>query len=100
MDITLKKRQPKETWQMTRKRVLERNQSTCQHKAENKSLVHLSQLFSRKLEKNKPENLRTLRGRCRLLVKDQKHRRIIVKALKKGTLCPNWPAELYKLVKD
>lgn len=99
MVFTPKKREPKETWQMNRKRILERDQSIrprCAAKV-NKSSAQLGQIISRKLRNNKFKNLRSLSCRCHhLLENDHRHRKMIIKALKNGVLCPNWSAELRK----
>jgi hypothetical protein len=101
MIITLlQKRLETETKKITHKTTLKRNLIAHQYNSKNKSSIQLSQTISRNLGTNKPENLPTLRGRCRLLVKDPKHRKMIVKSLKNGALCPNWQMELSGLVKD
>jgi hypothetical protein len=90
-----KKRQPQETRHMTRKRI-----SKCdpfirhQYAKVNKSFVQLDHIISRKLRINRSENLRSLRCRCDLFENDHRHRKIIIKSLKNGVLCPNWSAEL------
>lgn len=86
---------------MARRGILERNRSIrFNYKAKViKSSEQLHQIILEKLRSNESENLRSLHGRCCLFWNDWRHRRTIIKSLKKGVLCPNWKAELSGQVK-
>lgn len=87
-----KKRQPREVWQVTRVRILERDGYECIrcHTAVAVSTAHIDHIKSGKLGTNHDSNLRTLCRRCHVLRLDHRHRGMIAKALKDGLIPPNW----------
>ena len=75
-------RLPRGSWQVTRKKISERNRSSYQVKV-NKSSAQLKRIISGKLGCKKSEKMRTLHGRCCLIVIAHRYRRIILKSFKK-----------------
>lgn len=91
----LNKQQPKEIWQMSRKRFVESGQFRClRYRAKVIKPSEVDRIFSEKLKSNKSENLCTLALRCHIFQNDQRHREMIVKSLEKGIICPDWMAKL------
>lgn len=87
-----KKRQPKEIWDETRRRVWERDGRKCVHCGIPQALevCHIDHIRSGKLAGNEMTNLRTLCRRCHVLRADERHRGMIAKALADGIIPPNW----------
>ena len=87
-----KKRQPREIWQETRKRVWKRDLGICIHCLSSITLeeCHIDHIRSGKLAGNEMSNLRTLCRRCHVLRADKRHRGMIAKALADGIIPPNW----------
>lgn len=83
-----KKRQPKEIWQVTRIRILERDGYQCVRCKEpvTVSTAHIDHIKSGKLGSNADSNLRSLCRRCHVLRSDHRHRGMIAKALADGLI--------------
>lgn len=78
-----KKRQPREVWQKTRLRILNRDGYQCVRCTivVTVSTAHIDHIVSGKHGKNTDDNLRTLCRRCHVLRIDFRHRGMIAKAL-------------------
>ena len=89
-----KKRQPKEIWRETRRRVLERDGYKCVRLSCGVPLTertaHIDHIKSGKLGTNEMSNLRSLCRRCHVLREDPRHRGMIANALRDGLIPPNW----------
>jgi len=87
-----KSRQPREVWQVTRKRVWARDNGVCTHCGKTVALneCHIDHIKSGKLAGNEASNLRTLCRRCHVLRADFRHRGMVANALKAGIIPPNW----------
>lgn len=93
-----RRRQPDELWQITRRRIWQRDNGRCQGPyctaKEAWSLplevAHIDHIRSGKLGSNADDNLRTLCRRCHVLRLDFRHRGMILKALADGLIPPNW----------
>ncbi len=87
-----KKRQPREVWQETRLKVLERDGYKCVRCSILLlvSTAHIDHIKSGKLGSNHISNLRTLCPRCHCLRADPRHRGMTGKALRDGIIPPNW----------
>ncbi len=93
-----KKRQDRETWAETRRKVWLRDEGRCQgpycHDLPAWSLplevCHIDHIKSGKLGTNHISNLRVLCRRCHVLRADQRHRGMIAKALQDGIIPPDW----------
>lgn len=87
-----KKRQPKEVWQVTRRRILARDNYQCVRCEIDvlESTAHIDHIQSGKHGKNTDDNLRTLCRRCHVLRIDFRHRGMIAKALADGIIPPNY----------
>lgn len=93
-----KKRQAKELWDETRRRVWERDEGRCQGPyCKDKpvwsltlEVCHIDHITSGKLGTNKLNNLRVLCRRCHVLRLDKRHRGMISNALREGIIPPNW----------
>lgn len=87
-----KKRQPREIWNDTRKRVWERDGGRCVHcdAAVKLNKCHIDHIKSGKLAGNEMSNLRTLCRRCHVLRADPRHRGMIANALRDGIIPPDW----------
>lgn len=88
------KRQPKEIWQETRKRIYERDRGLCQY-PKGKHLVsldecHIDHIRSGKLGTNADSNLRVLCRMHHILRADPRHRGMIAGALRDGIIPPHW----------
>lgn len=89
-----KKRQPREIWRETRKRIYARDGGLCQYPhgkhpvALNK--CHIDHVRSGKLGTNADDNLRVLCRKHHVLRVDFRHRGMIANALKLGIIPPNW----------
>lgn len=87
-----KSRQPRELWQITRKRIYERDGRCC---VRCKCFVelkncHIDHIISGKFGTNQDSNLRTLCRRCHVLRADLRHQGMISNALKDGVIPSNW----------
>jgi 5-methylcytosine-specific restriction protein A len=89
-----KKRQPREIWNETRRRVLARDGYKCMRLSCGVPLTehtaHIDHIKSGKLGTNEMSNLRTLCRRCHVLRADPRHRGMIAEALRDGIIPPNW----------
>lgn len=89
-----RKRQPREIWRETRKRIYERDKGLCQypHGKHPVSLreCHIDHIRSGKLGTNADSNLRVLCRMHHTLRADFRHRGMIANALKLGIIPPNW----------
>lgn len=87
-----RKRQPREVWNATRLRVLERDGYACVRCRGTLSVdtAHIDHRKSGKLGTNEMSNLRTLCRRCHVLRADNRHRGMIAQALRDGIIPPNW----------
>lgn len=109
--MRIHKRQDRDVWQQTRKRIWERDGQKCVHcgvevvltrkeaRDSNKSLgevVNTDHIERVKTGGNKDENLRTLCRRCHVLRKDMAHRGMGAKALKDGVIGPGWRDEVWE----
>lgn len=87
-----KKRQPKEIWSITRKRIWLRDEKKCvrctKYVALNK--CHIDHIKSGKLGTNEDKNLRTLCIRCHILRADLRHSGMRANAIVQGIIPPNW----------
>jgi 5-methylcytosine-specific restriction protein A len=93
-----KKRQPKEIWQLTRLKVLERDTFSCVRcKAKvTVTTAHIDHIISGIRGSNHMENLRTLCRQCHVLRADSRHRGMIAKALKDGIISPGvWREQVW-----
>lgn len=91
-----RKRQTKELWDETRRKVWERDKGRCQgpyckdKPALELSQCHIDHIRSGKLGTNELSNLRVLCPRCHVLRADNRHRGMISRALRLGIIPPNW----------
>jgi 5-methylcytosine-specific restriction enzyme A len=93
-----RKRQPKEIWQETRRKVWERDSGKCVHCGQSVELnvCHIDHIRSGKLAGNQLSNLRVLCRRCHVLRIDRRHRGMISQSLKDGIIPPDWRSELWE----
>jgi 5-methylcytosine-specific restriction enzyme A len=87
-----KKRQPKEVWDETRRRVLARDGNQCRRCSTPvfEDTAHIDHIVSGKRGTNELTNLRALCRRCHTLRADNRHRGMVAKALADGIIPPNW----------
>lgn len=87
-----KKRQPREIWEDTRRKVWERDGGKCIRCGKSLALeeCHIDHIKSGKLGTNKLSNLRTLCRYHHVLRADMRHRGMIAGALRDGIIPPNW----------
>jgi 5-methylcytosine-specific restriction endonuclease McrA len=93
-----RKRQPKEIWQATRRRIWMRDAGRCQgpycreHPEWSLPLnkAHIDHIVSGKRGDNRDANLRVLCRRCHVLRADMRHRGMIAQALRDGLIPPDW----------
>lgn len=93
-----KRRQPRELWRETRRKVWEHDRGKCQgpycRDVSEWSIAlevcHIDHIKSGKLAGNELSNLRVLCRRCHVLRSDFRHRGMIAKALSDGIIPPNW----------
>ena len=87
-----RRRQAKEIWCGTRRRVLERDGYECVrcHLPVGERTAHIDHIKSGKLSTNEMSNLRALCRRCHCLRADGKHRGMTAKALRDGLIPANW----------
>ena len=90
------KRQPKEVWEATRRRIWERDGGQCQgpycKTAAPLALetCHIDHIISGRRASNADANLRVLCRRCHVLRADNRHRGMVAKALALGIIPANW----------
>ncbi len=97
------KRQPRELWRETRRRIHERDLGRCQgpYCADKPawslplSEAHVDHIRSGKLGTNADDNLRLLCRRCHVLRLNGRHRGMIGKALRDGLIPPDWRRYLW-----
>ena len=89
-----RRRQDREIWQQTRRKVWERDGGMCQYPYGKHPIpleeAHIDHIRSGKLGTNDMSNLRTLCRYHHVLRSDPRHRGMIAKALKEGLIPPNW----------
>lgn len=89
-----KKRQPREVWRVTRRRIYERDGGLCQYPQGNHPVelneCHIDHIISGKRGTNADSNLRVLCRYHHVLRADFRHRGMIAKALKDGVIPPSW----------
>lgn len=91
-----KKRQPREVWHETRKRIWERDNGRCQGPyclvacALPLNSCHVDHIRSGKLGSNADSNLRVLCRRCHVLRADLRHQGMIADAVRDGLIPPDW----------
>jgi 5-methylcytosine-specific restriction protein A len=87
-----KKRQPREIWEETRRKVWERDGGMCQRGNHPVSLeeCHIDHIVSGKRGTNHLSNLRTLCRYHHVLRADNRHRGMIAGALRDGIIPPDW----------
>lgn len=87
-----KKRQPKEIWRETRRKVLARDDFKCVRCETplTERTAHVDHIKSGKLGTNELTNLRALCRRCHVLRADFRHRGMIASALRSGIIGPDW----------
>lgn len=86
------RRQPKDIWTITRRRIWVRDGGVCQHcwRAVTLEVCHIDHIRSGRLASNQDSNLRVLCRRCHVLRADSRHRGMIAGALRDGIIPPNW----------
>ena len=87
-----RKRQPREIWRETRRKVLARDGHKCVRCETplTESTAHVDHIKSGKHGTNEMSNLRSLCRRCHVLRADFRHRGMIASALKAGIIGPDW----------
>lgn len=89
-----KKRQPREIWFATKRRIYERDAGLCQYPLGKHPVSfeesHCDHIKSGKLGTNEDGNLRTLCRMHHVLRADFRHRGMIASALRDGAIPPNW----------
>ena len=87
-----KKRQPREIWDETRKRVLERDGHVCMRCGDPLTVgtAHIDHIQSGKHGSNHMSNLRALCRRCHVLRADPRHRGMVARALRDNIIPPDW----------
>lgn len=89
-----KRRQPKEIWLETRRRIYERDGGLCQYQKGKHPVsldeCHIDHIVSGKLGTNADSNLRVLCRMHHVLRADHRHRGMVANALKQGIIPPNW----------
>ena len=87
-----RKRQPREQWNETRKKVYERDAHICQKCKESVPLFegHVDHIKSGKNGSNHISNLRWLCKRCHGLRLDHRHAGMRGRLVEQGILPPNW----------
>jgi 5-methylcytosine-specific restriction endonuclease McrA len=86
------KRQPRQVWRETRRRVLTRDSFKCVRCAIDltEQTAHIDHIQSGRRGTNHLSNLRALCPRCHVLRSDPRHRGMIAKALREGLIPSNW----------
>lgn len=87
-----RRRQPREIWDETRRRVLARDGWRCTRcgAALTEATAHVDHMVSGKHGTNKMSNLRTLCRPCHVLRADFRHRGMIAAALRDGIIPADW----------
>jgi 5-methylcytosine-specific restriction endonuclease McrA len=87
-----KKRLDRESWDIKRAGVWQRDGGICVHCHTPVALevCHIDHIRSGKLAGNDLSNLRVLCRRCHVLRSDHRHRGMIAAALRDGIIPPNW----------
>ena len=89
-----RRRQDREIWQQTRRKVWERDGGMCQYPYGKHPIpleeAHIDHIRSGKLGTNDMSNLRTLCRYHHVLRSDPRHRGMIAKALEEDLIPPNW----------
>lgn len=89
-----KKRQPREVWEKTRRRIWERDGGVCQYPYGKHPVAlaecHIDHIRSGKLASNADSNLRVLCRMHHVLRADIRHQGMIASALRAGIIPPNW----------
>lgn len=93
-----RKRQPKEIWDETRRKIWNRDLGKCQGPYCKDTLpwslplngCHIDHKRSGKLGTNEASNLRVLCRRCHVLRLDKRHRGMMAKAIADGIIPPDW----------
>jgi 5-methylcytosine-specific restriction endonuclease McrA len=95
-DIMPRKRQHRDDWQDTRRKVWERDHGLCQgpYCKDKPPLAleecHIDHIVSGKRGTNHISNLRVLCRRCHVLRADNRHRGMMAKAIADGIIPPDW----------
>ncbi|MGI8385714.1 HNH endonuclease [Robertmurraya sp. P23] len=93
-----KKRTPSETWKKRIRPIIwRRDNCSCVHCKKLLTLkdCHIDHIVSGIKGTNKISNLRTLCRKCHVLRMDQRHRKMIYKALKDKVIPPQWRQHLW-----
>jgi len=87
-----RKRQPREIWRETRKKVLARDDYKCVRCRSPVAVgtAHIDHIRSGKLGTNEMSNLRTLCRLCHATRADHRHQGLSAKLVREGLLPPNW----------
>jgi 5-methylcytosine-specific restriction protein A len=93
-----RKRQPREVWAKTRKKVFARDGGKCTHCQIELTIetCHIDHVQSGKHGTNELSNLRTLCRRCHVLRADFRHRGMIANALRDGVIPPDWRSHVWE----
>jgi len=93
-----KKRQPRELWAETRRKVLQRDFWRCTRCGSRlcERTAHIDHIQSGKTGSNAMENLRTLCRRCHVLRLDGRHRGMIANAIRDGVIGPDWREHVWE----
>ncbi len=92
-----KKRQPREIWEVTCRRIYERDGGRCVRckvvvvlESGRADSCNVDHVVSGKYGSNHDDNLRTLCRRCHVLRADFRHRGMIAAALEQGIIPADW----------
>lgn len=93
-----RKRQPREVWSATRRRIWNRDKHQCVrcHILLTLWRAHIDHIVSGKRGTNHHTNLRTLCRRCHVLRADLRHGGMIAAALRDGIIPPNWRESVWE----
>ena len=101
-----KKRQPKEIWEETRRRIWERDGRRCVSSLQSPLCTgknglaleecHIDHVKSGILAGNEDSNLRTLCRTCHVLREDNRHRGMMAGALRDGVIPPDWRRHVWE----
>jgi 5-methylcytosine-specific restriction endonuclease McrA len=93
------RRQPREIWRVTRRKVWERDEKKCVRCGKAVALVgswrkltgcHIDHIKSGMMGTNKMSNLRTLCVLCHATREDRRHRALTMRLVREGLLPPDW----------
>lgn len=94
-----RRRQPKEIWRETRRKVLARDGFKCVRPSCGAALTektaHVDHIKSGKRGTNTMSNLRTLCRRCHVPRADPRHRGMVAAALRDGIIGPDWRGRVW-----